>query len=138
VFQALIDPAVTTRFWFTHSTGKLESGKHVRWYWEMYDHAADVEVEAIEDHERISMTWPAYEGDSRTTIEWTFRPLSEDTTFVSVKNGGFVGDPSSVVKQAIDAAEGFSFVLAGMKALLEHGIELDLVRDRFPPGIEHS
>jgi uncharacterized protein YndB with AHSA1/START domain len=88
VFQALVDPAVTTRFWFTHSTGKLESGKHVRWYWEMYDHAADVEVEAIEDHERISMTWPAYEGDSRTTIEWTFRPLSEDTTFVSVKTGG--------------------------------------------------
>jgi hypothetical protein len=27
-------------------------------------------------------------------------------------------------------------VLAGLKALLEHGIQLNLVADRFPKGIE--
>jgi len=27
---------------------------------------------------------------------------------------------------------GFTIVLAGLKALLEHGIELNLVRDQFP------
>jgi uncharacterized protein YndB with AHSA1/START domain len=35
VFNAIIDPAVTTKFWFTKSSGKLEPGKRVRWDWEM-------------------------------------------------------------------------------------------------------
>jgi len=37
VFEAFIDPAITSRFWFTKSTGRLEPGKHVTWTWEMYD-----------------------------------------------------------------------------------------------------
>jgi hypothetical protein len=32
----------------------------------------------------------------------------------------------------MDNASGFSFMLAGAKACLEHGIELQLVRDRHP------
>lgn len=30
VFQAFMDPTVTTRFWFTKSSGGLEVGKHYR------------------------------------------------------------------------------------------------------------
>ena len=37
VFEAFIDPAITTKFWFTKSTGRLEPGKHITWTWEMYD-----------------------------------------------------------------------------------------------------
>ena len=33
VFEAFIDPEVTTKFWFTRSTGKLEAGKTVTWFW---------------------------------------------------------------------------------------------------------
>jgi hypothetical protein len=36
VFEAFVDPAVTSRFWFTRSTGRLEVGRRVRWDWEMY------------------------------------------------------------------------------------------------------
>ena len=31
--------------------------------------------------------------------------------------------------------EGFALVLAGLKALLEHNIRLNLVRDRHPDGL---
>lgn len=31
VFEAFINPEVTTNFWFTKSTGKLEEGKTVTW-----------------------------------------------------------------------------------------------------------
>ena len=34
VFQAFIDPAITTNFWFTKSSGKLEVGKKIQWDWE--------------------------------------------------------------------------------------------------------
>lgn len=40
------------------------------------------------------------------------------------------------MKTALDATEGFAFVLAGAKAWLEHGVELNLVRDRFPKGLD--
>jgi uncharacterized protein YndB with AHSA1/START domain len=31
VFEALVDPAITSRFWFSKGSGRLEAGKHVRW-----------------------------------------------------------------------------------------------------------
>jgi uncharacterized protein YndB with AHSA1/START domain len=137
VFGSLLDPNVTTKFWFTRSTGKLEAGKRVRWEWEMYDQAIHVDVDEITENERIVMRWPAYEGDAQTTVEWQFTPQSENATFVRVTNTGFSGDEEAVARQAMVATGGFALVLAGMKAWLEHGIELDLIRDRFPGGIEH-
>src|SRR5437660_7833363 len=48
VFQALVDPAVTTRFWFTKSTGALVPGVEVQWDWEMYGVSTTVVVKAVE------------------------------------------------------------------------------------------
>ena len=35
VFEAFVDPEITTKFWFTQSGGRLEAGKQVQWEWEM-------------------------------------------------------------------------------------------------------
>ena len=59
-------------------------------------------------------------------------PPSDDTTFVSIVNRGFSGDDQTIVKQAIGSTEGFTLVLAGLKAFLEHNVQLNLVADRFP------
>ena len=65
-------------------------------------------------------------------------PQKEGTTFVSVTEFGFTGDGDELVKQVTDSTQGFSLVLAGLKALLEHNVRLNLVADRFPKGIaEH-
>jgi hypothetical protein len=37
-----------------------------------------------------------------------------------------------VVASAIDNAGGFSYVLAGLKAYLEHGVQLNLIGDHHP------
>jgi uncharacterized protein YndB with AHSA1/START domain len=132
VFEAFADPAITARFWFTHGSGRLEPGAKVRWDWEMYGFSVDVEVEAAAP-DRILVTWSAY-GDP-STIEWRFTPLPDATTFVSVINAGFTGSDAEKMKAALDSTEGFAFVLAGAKAWLEHGVELNLVRDRFPKGL---
>jgi hypothetical protein len=39
------------------------------------------------------------------------------------------------VAPALDSAGGFALVLAGAKVWREHGIELNLVRDRHPDGL---
>lgn len=133
VFEAFVDPAVTSRFWFSKGSGRLEPGKKIRWEWEMYGFSVEVEVKAIEPQKRILIEWPAY--GAPTTVEFVFAPRADDTTFVSITERGFQGDGDEVVKQALGSTEGFTFVLAGLKALLEHGIRLNLVPDRFPDGI---
>jgi len=130
VFDAFIDPVITTKFWFTKSSGRLETGKQIRWDWEMYNSSTDVNVKAIEPNKRILVEWMAFEEP--TTIEWIFTSRPDNTTFVSITNSGFHGTEEEVAGQAIGSTEGFTIVLAELKALLEHNINLNLIADRFP------
>jgi hypothetical protein len=34
--------------------------------------------------------------------------------------------------------QGFTLMLAGLKALLEHGVRLNLTADRYPKGLAHA
>jgi uncharacterized protein YndB with AHSA1/START domain len=134
VFEAFVDPAITSKFWFTKGSGRLEPGAHVQWDWEMYNHSVRVDVKEIEPNKRILIEWPGYSG--LETVEWRFTPLADDTTFVSITNSGFRGNGDEMAKQATDATEAFTMVLAGLKAYLEHGVVLNLVADRFPEGFD--
>ena len=71
-------------------------------------------------------------AEQATAVEWIFTPRPDGTTFVSVTSSGFRGSDEETVRHAIEATEGFTLVLVGLKALLEHGITLGLVADRFP------
>lgn len=136
VFEAFIDPAITSKFWFTKGSCKLEAGKKVTWEWGMYGLSVQVDVKAIELNRRIRIDWSS--GDEPpTSVEWVFTPRPDNTTVVGVTNSGFTGDPDRMVEAAIDSSGGFSLVLAGLKAWLEHGIQLNLVADRHPDGIAH-
>jgi hypothetical protein len=53
VFTAFVDPVVTTKFGFTKSSGKLASGKDVRWDREMYAASAPVSVKVVDPNKRI-------------------------------------------------------------------------------------
>jgi len=134
VFIAFIDPAITTQFWFTKSSGKLEAGKELRWDWEMYGASALVRVRLVEPNKQIIIEW----GDPRRTVEWNFSPREEESTLVSISECGFVGSDDEQVAQAIDSMGGFTMVLAGLKALLEHDIELNLVADHYPDAHKMS
>jgi uncharacterized protein YndB with AHSA1/START domain len=130
VFEAFINPDITTKFWFTKSSGRLEPSKQIRWDWEMYNSSTEVNVKAIEPNKRILVEWMAYGGP--TTIEWIFTSRPDNTTFVSITNSGFQGTEEEIAGQAIGSTEGFTIVLIGLKALLEHNINLNLIADRFP------
>jgi uncharacterized protein YndB with AHSA1/START domain len=136
VFEAFVNPAVTTKFWFTRSSGKLEAGKNVQWDWEMYKVSAEISVKSLEPSKRIVIEWTAYGGP--TTIEFLFTAYGDKATFVSISETGFGGDADTIVKQAMSSTEGFTLVLAGLKALLEHNTRLNLVADRFPGGLEEG
>lgn len=134
VFEAFVNPEITTRFWFTKSTGRLEPGKHITWTWEMYDISVQVNVKEVEEGKRILIEWGNH--GSMTSVEWVFTPYESDNTYVSITNSGFQGDGDKVVKDALDSKGGFTWVLAGLKALLEHDLELNVIADAFPKGLK--
>jgi uncharacterized protein YndB with AHSA1/START domain len=135
VFEAFVDPAITTQFWFTKGSGRLELGKTAHWDWQMYDVSIEVRPKVIEPHRRIVIEWPGYSGP--TTVEWKFIPHA-DGTFVSISESGFTGTGDELVKYVAESTQGFSLTLAGLKAFLEHGVRLNLVRDRFPKGVDEA
>jgi len=133
VFEAFVNPEITSRFWFTKGSGRLQEGAQIRWEWEMYHHSEQVSVKTIEENRRIVIEWGA--DVTFTTVEWVFTPRPDNSTFVAVTNSGFSGDGDELVRQALDSTEGFALLLAGAKAFLEHNITLNLVADRFPDGL---
>ena len=58
--------------------------------------------------------------------------------FFTITNSGFQGDGDKVVKDALDSKGGFTWVLAGLKALMEHNLELNAIADAFPKGLKRK
>ena len=125
VFQAFIDPAITSRFWFSRGSEPLVQGRKVTWHWDMYGFSVEVLVRELETNQRILIAWP-------TPVEWRFHAKAADKTFVEISADGFTGDSDQQITSALDSMGGFSFVLAACKAWLEHGIALNLVADHSP------
>jgi uncharacterized protein YndB with AHSA1/START domain len=126
VFDAFVDPAITTKFWFTKSSGKLEAGQRVRWDWEMYGVGDDVDVKAVEPNKRIVFEWSFPKSN---IVEMTFTPHAKGT-MLTITNSGLRGD--DVIAEALDLTQGWNIVVRAAKAWLEHGIELNAVADRSP------
>lgn len=127
VFQAFVDPGITTNFWFTKSSGPLEVGKAVVWEWEMYKHSTTVFVKEIVPNKRIVMEW----GDPATVIEYEFTSVTGGTTYVVIRNYGFKETGDELIRAINDNTGGFTTVLDGLKAYLEHNIRLNLIADKF-------
>ncbi|WP_223607749.1 SRPBCC family protein [Chryseobacterium sp. OSA05B] len=127
VFEAFINPEKTTQFWFTKSTGKLEEGKSVTWEWEMYGVKSNVKVHKIIPDQLIKTEW----GDPAVQVDYEFKEM-EKGTLVVIKSYGFAQSGEELLKEVNDNTGGFTTVLDGCKAYLEHGVKLNLIEDKFP------
>ncbi|BAP31794.1 activator of Hsp90 ATPase 1 family protein [Chryseobacterium sp. StRB126] len=127
VFEAFINPEVTTNFWFTKSTGKLEEGKTVTWEWEMYGVKNVVNVHRIIPNQLIKTEWRV----PSLNVDYEFKTM-EKGTLVVIKSYGFSQTGEELLRQINDNTGGFTTVLDGCKAYLEHGINLRLIEDKFP------
>lgn len=130
VFNAFIDPEITTKFWFSSSTGALKEGKIVQWAWDKYQVKSKVMVFNILENKLIQIAWGE---DPKTSVDFIFDEISTEQTYVTIRNYDIPLQGSELTKFIIDATGGFTTVLDGLKAYLEHGLMLNLVEDKFPP-----
>lgn len=136
VFQAFIDPAITTQFWFTKSSGKVVPNAQLTWTWEMYALDVPVRVIEVQPHSKIEIEWG--DGPHKSTVRWDFKVLGSALTYVTISNYDFQGSDEEVTAKVIDSTGGFTMVMAGLKAWLEHGIVLNLIGDKFPEELRNS
>ncbi len=131
VFQAFVDPAITKNFWFTKASSKLEVGKTITWTWEIYGVSTQILVKEMVQNEKIIIEW----DEPATTVEFLFTALAEDRTYVIIRNYGFGSSGDALIAAIKDNTGGFTTVLDGLKAYLEHGINLNLIADKFPKDV---
>ena len=127
VFEAFINPEITTNFWFTKSTGKLEEGKTITWEWEMYGAKSEVKVLQIIPNQLIKTEWGLFSNN----VDYEFKEM-EKGTLVIIKSYGYSETGDALISVINDNTGGFTTVLDGCKAYLEHGINLRLIEDKFP------
>ncbi|MBO9732491.1 MAG: SRPBCC family protein [Chitinophaga sp.] len=128
VFDAFIDPEKTKHFWFTKGSDKLAAGKTVTWEWEMYQVSTPAVVKEIIPNKKIAVDW----GEPATAVDFEFEDLGDGTTYVSISNYGFTEKGDDLIRKINDSTGGFTTVVDGLKAYLEHNINLGLVADKFP------
>ena len=131
VFEAFINPAITRNFWFTKASGKLEVGKEITWSWEMYNVSTTVVAKEILQNQKIGFEW---DNPSRT-VEINFRELDDESTFVTVTESGYDKKGDELIAIIKDSTGCFTTVLDGLKAFLEHRINLNLIEDKFPKEV---
>ena len=131
VFEAFVDPAVTKNFWFTGSTGNLGPNKRITWTWEMYNVSTTVLVKEIIKNKKIVIEW----NDPPTLVDFDFKALSNSSTYVTIKNYGFDKTGDELIDVIRDSTGGFTTVLDGLKAFLEHNINLNLIVDKYPKEV---
>ena len=136
VFEALADPAITTRFWFTKSSGRMVEGAQLTWEWEMHGTSGEVSVKEVDPKRRIRFSWEGYDPSHHTIVEFNFIPYENDTTYVRITETGFTGDADAQVARALESTAGFTFLLSSLKAALEHDITLQVTMDAHPPRLQ--
>jgi uncharacterized protein YndB with AHSA1/START domain len=124
VYEAFADPERIRRFWLARSTGPLRTGDRVNWTFKIAGAATDVEVVEAVPNRLLDLRW-----DDGQPLRIAFEDRG-DSTLVHVRVTDFGGDTPAA--NAIESMSGFTLVLASLKMWLEHGVEGDLMYDKFP------
>ncbi len=132
VFEALVNPDITSKFWFTESSGRLEEGKTVEWIWGQFGVSAPVTEIELKQDQLIKFEWPAEDEGATRTVEISFKTHSDKFTFVKVEEKGFDENDEQIIKKVAGQTEGWALVLSALKAYLEHDIILSVVTDHYP------
>lgn len=125
VYDAFVKPEILSTFWLSAASGPLEVGKTVRWEFMVAGIADQVTTTELIPNQKIKVAF----SDS-TTAEWMFESIDTTNTIVTIVNAGYSGSAEEQVEQALNSVEGFTWVLADLKTLLEQGQSAGIVKDK--------
>jgi len=129
VFTAFVDASVMSKFWFTRRDDGLREGESVSWFIGSGENAIsfEVRVKELSRPNRIVIEW---ENDGAyTQVTWSIEETEKGDTILTIEESGFTGSRDAIVERALDSTGGFNQVIIAAKALIEYGVELNVVAD---------
>src|SRR5260370_34460026 len=76
VFQAIVDPDITSKIWYTEGSGKMIPGAQLVWEREMYGVSSRLSVRDIDENSRVIFSWSVYTPDNPTTVQVHVIPMA--------------------------------------------------------------
>ena len=130
VFAAFADAGKMSRFWFTRKDDGLKECEPTTLYMGSEDGAFsfDVQVKAVNEPHQIAWEWDGPDGVA-TKVTFSFDETGEGDTILTIEETGFRGDDENRVAQALNSTGGFNQVIIAAKALIEHGVDVNVVAD---------
>ena len=130
VFAAFADAEKMSKFWFSRRDEGLAEGQTSAWFLGVGPEAYsfNVQVKELCEPAKIVIDWEGEDGHF-TQVTWDLEEVDGGETILTIEESGFTGDRESIVAQAMDSTCGFNQVIVAAKALIEHGIELNVVAD---------
>jgi len=125
VFAAFVEPHLLVQFWLASASAPLVAGGKAQWEFMVEGAADEVEVLALERDRLIRVRW----SDGSVT-GWTFTARGADETVVKIEQSGFGGTEAEAIATALEATQGYTIVLCGLKVLLETQTPVHLVADK--------
>jgi len=130
VFHAFVDANEMSRFWFTRHDDGLKEGESVSWFIGNGADAIsfDVRVKELRKPTKLVIEWVGYDGEP-TQVTWSFEETENGDTILTIEETGFTGSDDAIVERVLDSTGGFNQVIIAAKALIEHGVGLNVVAD---------
>ncbi|MCG8606173.1 SRPBCC domain-containing protein [bacterium] len=130
VFTAFADASAMSKFWFTRRDDGLKEGESVTWFLGGGEDAYSFEVlvKELKYPNKIVIEW-GHDDDKYTQVTWSFEKTEYGDTVLTIEESGFTGSRDAILERALDSTGGFNQVIVAAKALIEHGVELNVVAD---------
>ena len=120
VFEAIVDPQKMSGYFISAGTGRMETGKEVKWSWPEFEGQFPVKVQKA-GQEFISFLWES--GEKELLVEIKLEPRENNSTLVTVTEKSMENNEAGL-KWLKGNTEGWANFLACLKAYLEYGINL--------------
>ena len=129
VFKVFADANAMSKFWFTRKDAGLKEGETVSWFIGSGENSIsfEIRVKELKNPNKIVIEWE--NGGEYTQVTWSIEGTAEGETILTIEESGFTGSRDSIIERAINSTGGFNQVIIAAKALIEHGVELNVVVD---------
>ena len=129
VYQAFVDPESMGKFWFSRKDEGFRVNEAVKFYLGSEEGAFgfDVHVLELNPNSLIHIKW----GDENgwTEVKWLLEAADSGDTILTIEERGFAGSNEEIIDKIVDSSKGFNQVIIAAKALIEHGVAINVVSD---------
>jgi len=121
VFDAVVNPEKISKYFISPSSGPLQEGETVTWFFDDIGGKLEVQVIAVRENELVTFQWSA--SGVKAQVDIAFTAIDANSTSVLITEKTFPFDSMGVAK-AMQQTQGWTDFICSMKAFLYCGINL--------------